>query len=82
MAIHEGKNEKKIIDIIPEKIRSLYCGDPLISDFPGFMKKNRKETLLYLEIQWWRRPRHSGTTPLYPVMAVQAPVQDKRRLAQ
>ena len=44
-----GKDEKEIVDIILSKIRSLYGGDPLFSDFLSFVKKNRKEVLLYLE---------------------------------
>ena len=44
-----GKNEKQIVEIMLEKITSLYGYDPIISNFLSFLKRNRKEVFLYLQ---------------------------------
>jgi len=44
-----GKNEKDIVDIILEKITSLYGDDSIISNFLSFLRRYRKEVFLYLE---------------------------------
>ena len=44
-----GKNEKQIVEIMLEKITSLYGYDPIIANFLSFLKKHRKEVFLYLQ---------------------------------
>ena len=44
-----GKNEKEIVDIMLEKITSLYGDDSIISNFLSFLRRYRKEVFLYLE---------------------------------
>jgi hypothetical protein len=44
-----GKNEKQIVEIMLEKITSLYGYDPIIANFLSFLKRNRKEVFLYLQ---------------------------------
>ena len=43
-----GKNEKQIVEIMMEKITSLYGYDPIIATFLPFLKRHRKEVFLYL----------------------------------
>ena len=45
----EGKNEEEIVEIMLEKINSLYGGDRIIASFLTFVKRHRKEVFLYLE---------------------------------
>ena len=49
MTIITGKNEKQIVEIMQEKITSLYGYDPIIANFLSFLKRNRKEVFLYLQ---------------------------------
>ena len=42
-----AKNEKQIVEIMLEKITSLYGYDPIISSFLSFLKRHRKEVFLY-----------------------------------
>ena len=44
-----GKNEKQIVEIMLEKITSLYGYDPIISNFHSFLKTHRKEVFLHLQ---------------------------------
>ncbi len=44
-----GKNETNTVEIMLEKITSLYGYDPIISNFLSFLKRNRKEVFLYLQ---------------------------------
>ena len=44
-----GKNEKQIVEIMLEKITSLYGYDPIIANFLSFLKRHRKEVFLYLQ---------------------------------
>ena len=44
-----GKNEKQIVEIMLEKITSLYGYGSIISNFLSFLKKHRKEVFLYLQ---------------------------------
>jgi Protein implicated in ribosomal biogenesis, Nop56p homolog len=44
----EGKEENEIVEIILEKIRSLYGDENIISTFLESLKTNRKEVFLYL----------------------------------
>ena len=48
-ALIAGKNEKQIVEIMLEKITSLYGSDYIISNFLSFLKRNRKEVFLYLQ---------------------------------
>ncbi|MEM0134182.1 MAG: hypothetical protein QXU18_02995 [Thermoplasmatales archaeon] len=43
------KDEKEIVDLVMDKIRSLYGGDRIIASFLTFVKRHRKEVFLYLE---------------------------------
>ena len=45
----EGRSEREIVEIMLDKIRSLYGGDRIISGFLSFVRKHRKEVFLYLE---------------------------------
>ena len=45
----EGRPEREIVEIMLDKIRSLYGGDRIISGFLSFVRKHRKEVFLYLE---------------------------------
>ena len=45
----EGRSERGIVEIMLDKIRSLYGGDMIISGFLSFVRKHRKEVFLYLE---------------------------------
>ncbi|MGC8506581.1 MAG: transposase, partial [Thermoplasmata archaeon] len=45
----KGRNEKEIVDIMLEKITSLYGYDSIISNFLSFLKRYRKEVFLYLQ---------------------------------
>ena len=45
----EGRPEREIVEIMLDKIRSLYGGDMIISGFLSFVRKHRKEVFLYLE---------------------------------
>ena len=45
----EGKNEEEIVEIMLEKINSLYGGDRIIASLLTFVKRHRKEVFLYLE---------------------------------
>ncbi|MHB1440310.1 MAG: hypothetical protein ACYCWK_06235 [Cuniculiplasma sp.] len=45
----QGKSEKEVVEIIMEKLTSLYGGDDIISHFLDFVKEHRKEVFLYLE---------------------------------
>ena len=44
-----GKNETDTVDILLEKITSLYGYDPIISIFLSFLKRHRKEVFPYLQ---------------------------------
>ena len=44
-----GMNEKQIVEIMMEKITSLYGYDSIISNFLSFLKRHRKEVFLYLQ---------------------------------
>ena len=44
-----GRNERQIVEIMLEKITSLYGYDSIISNFLSFLKRNRKEVFLYLK---------------------------------
>ena len=48
-ALIAGKNETDTVDIMLEKINSLYGYDSIISNFLSFLKRNRKEVFLYLQ---------------------------------
>ena len=48
-ALIAGKNETDTVNIMLEKITSLYGYDPIISNFLSFLKRNRKEVFLYLQ---------------------------------
>ena len=43
------QNEKQIVEIMLEKITSLYGYDPIIANFLSFLKRHRKEVFLYLQ---------------------------------
>ena len=45
----EGRSERGIVEIMLDKIRSLYGGDMIISGFLSFVRKHREEVFLYLE---------------------------------
>ena len=45
----EGRPEREIVEIMLDKIRSLYGDDRIISGFLSFVRKHRKEVFLYLE---------------------------------
>ena len=45
----EGMSEKEIVEIMLEKINSLYGGDRIIASLLTFVKRHRKEVFLYLE---------------------------------
>ena len=49
LKITEGMSEKEIVEIMLEKINSLYGGDRIIASFLTFVKRHRKEVFLYLE---------------------------------
>ena len=49
LKITEGMSEKEIVEIMQEKINSLYGNDRIIASFLTFMKRHRKEVFLYLE---------------------------------
>ena len=49
MNISFGMGEREIVEIMLEKINSLYGGDRIISGFLSFVRKHRKEVFLYLE---------------------------------
>ena len=63
--LRDGKIKKEVVEIIMEKLISLYGGDKIISDFLDFVKKHRNDGFLYLENLGWRRPRtrQSNTFP-------------------
>jgi len=44
----EGRGEKEIVEIMLEKIRSLYGEDRIMAGFLSFVKRRRKEVFLYL----------------------------------
>ena len=44
-----GMNKKQIVEIMLEKITSLYGYDPIISNFLSFLKRHRKGLFLYLQ---------------------------------
>ena len=45
----EGRSQREIVEIMLDKIRSLYGDDRIISGFLSFVRKHRKEVFLYLE---------------------------------
>ena len=45
----DGKSEEEIVEIMLDKIRSLYGEDIVIHRFLSFVKKHRNEVFLYLE---------------------------------
>ncbi len=45
----DGMSEKEIVEIMLDRIRSLYGEDIIISHFLSFMKRHRKEVFLYLD---------------------------------
>jgi transposase-like protein len=47
--IIEGRNEKEIVEIMLEKINSMYGDDRIIGSFLGLVQKHRREVFLYLE---------------------------------
>ena len=55
----DGKIEKEVVEIIMEKLISLYGGDKIISDFLDFVKKHRNEVFLHL-----RNPEVEKTSDL------------------
>jgi len=44
-----GKGEKEIVQIVMQKLNSLYGEDSIIRSFLSFVRKNRKEVFLYLD---------------------------------
>ncbi len=49
MKLTEGMSEKEIVEIMLEKIDSLYGGDRIMAGFLAFVKSHRKEVFLYLD---------------------------------
>ena len=47
--ITRGMTEREIVEIMLEKITSLYGYDSIISNFLSFLKRYRKEVFLYLQ---------------------------------
>ena len=47
--ITRGMTEREIVDIMLDRLMSLYGDDPIIAGFLSFMKRYRKEVFLYLQ---------------------------------
>lgn len=45
----KGKGEEEIVEIVLYKLNSLYCEDSIIRSFLSFVRKHRKEVLIYLD---------------------------------
>jgi transposase-like protein len=49
LKLTEGMSEREIVEIMLEKINSLYGGDRIMASFLKWVKKHRNEVFLYLE---------------------------------
>ena len=49
MKLTDGMSEREIVEIMLEKINSLYGGDRIMAGFLSFVKSHRKEVFLYLD---------------------------------
>ncbi|AKA47732.1 hypothetical protein IX51_00005 [uncultured archaeon] len=49
LKLTEGMSEREIVEIMLDRINSLYGGDSIMASFLKWVKKHRKEVFLYLE---------------------------------
>ena len=65
LKITEGMSEKEIVEIMQEKINSLYGNYRIISSFLTFVRKHRNEAFLYLDDNMVEKTSDKAEQPFF-----------------